>query len=163
MKILLFLYCIFLSLNLSAFEIKGFKGGMSYAEVITEASLKNWYLKPFYDVKGSFYIQNESDENELIISFCESNKMLEWASYSKEVKDFNFYSKIILEYQKKGFKIYDTLVSSRIGLDSIEINSMKIFMLGNYNYIVQINLYSNSYEGVTNYQVINYYKENYCD
>ena len=56
MKKILFILVLLISFNLNAFEVKGFKGGMSYDEVVAKAESKSWYLKPFADLKNTYDI-----------------------------------------------------------------------------------------------------------
>ena len=70
------LICIFLflSFNLDAFEVKGFKGGMSFDEVVAKANSKSWYFKPYGDIENTYDIKNQKDITELSVSFCEINQ-----------------------------------------------------------------------------------------
>ena len=165
MKKILFIFVLLISFNLNAFEVKGFKGGMSYDEVVAKAESKSWYLKPFADVKNTYDIKNQKDITELNISLCESNKKVYWLSYNGDAENFHIYPKLILNYEKQGFRIHDTSVYSNIGYDGSEYNSMDIIMRSNsHDYEIGLNLYSTDKNGVSNYQIIfSYDKNNYCN
>jgi hypothetical protein len=162
MKTLLILFVFFLSFNLNAFEVKGFKEGMSYEEVIAKANSKSWYLEGF---SATYYdIKNQEGKSELLLYLCKSNKKVWQLSHLGHAEKFHIYPKLIENFEKKGFYIYYTDVNSYIS-DGIEHNNISILMRGDsVDYQVEVMLYSTDKYGVSNYQIAYSYDErNYCN
>lgn len=161
------LICIFLflSFNLGAFEVKEFKGGMSFNELVAKANSKSWYVKPMADIQDAYDIKNSKDITELSVSFCETSQKLHWLSYTGDAESFHIFPKLILNYESQNFRIHDTSVRSIIH-DGLESNSIKIIMKNkSKKYEIGLNLYSTDKYGVSNYQIIHSYpnKDSFCN
>jgi len=106
-KLIFFVTLFYLfSFNAYAFEIKGFKDGMTLEEVTTKIHSQNWDMKKFGE--DSYEIKNMLGVRELTLAFCEN--ILSQAHIDYDDKSPHTFSKLVLDYERSGLKIVKTKI-----------------------------------------------------
>lgn len=159
MKTLLALLLL-ISFKVIGGEVKGFKGGMDFDEVLAKVKSKNWNLQKVED-SNTHFIFDKNKQVQLYISFCETNQKVSWLSYSMDSDDIGNYIKLLLNHQQSGWKIKNSIPSNQIGYDGLEYYSLKTVMEGG-GYIKEFLVHGSGDIGITSYQIISNYKETYC-
>ena len=159
MKTQLALFLLF-SFKVIGGEVKGFKGGMDFDEVLSKVKAKNWNIQEFGE-SGVSVITDKNNQHQLLIDFCETNQKVSWLSYSMDSDDIGNYVKLLLNHQQSGWKIKNSIPSNQIGYDGLEYYSLTTVMEGG-GYIKEFLVHGRGDIGITSYQIINNYKETYC-